>query len=626
MAKKRKGSGRSAPSGPKEFDEKDGKLGPITSYKDVADEEDDFHINRDKVMLDEGPEAKRQRKWAEQDAFLEPSDEEVLGYSDASSEDDEAAGGRSSKSKSNRKATSDSEGSEAEEEDEDAEGWGSSKKDYYNADNIETEVDALEEEAEAKRLQQKKLQSMSEADFGFDENEWLQEAKDDDGDVVTEILKDVEITDDLGPEERLKLLQTRYPEFEFLANEFVELHPVLEDLNNEISATGPMNTVAVIKSRALAAYLGALTMYFAVLTSTAKQENAKSALDPMELRDHAVMDSLLQCREMWSKTKTLQAEDMPFGGLEEDEILSDEATPETDEEEAFERIPSTKKSKKAAKLEAAAAATAKARKARIDANEASLTDLSSLIPTTKTRKSSSSKAKPAIVQDSDSDFGEEETLSSRALAEKAAKKKSLRFYTSQIAQRSNKRSEAGRDAGGDADLPYRERLRDRQNRLNAEAERRGKKLDEYGRGAELGGNSDEEDDADRAAGKKVQDEEDEYYDLVAQTSKAKKAMKEDKHAALVAAEAENSLARVEGEDVGEDGKRAIGYVISKNRGLAPKRKKEVRNPRVKKRMKYEEKLKKLGSMKAIYKGGEERGGYSGEKTGIKAGVVKSVKL
>ncbi|ELR09332.1 hypothetical protein VC83_02752 [Pseudogymnoascus destructans] len=626
MAKKRKGSGRVAPSGPKEFDGKDGKLRPITSYRDVADEEDDFHINRDKVMLDEGPEAKRQRKWAEQDAFLEPSDEEVLGYSDASSEDDEAAGSRLSKSKSNRKATSDSEGSEAEEEDEDAEGWGSSKKDYYNADNIETEVDALEEEAEAKRLQQKKLQSMSEADFGFDENEWLQEVKDDDGDVVTEILKDVEITDDLGPEERLKLLQTRYPEFEFLANEFVELHPVLEDLNNEINATGPRNTVAVMKSRALAAYLGALTMYFAVLTSTAKEEDAKAALDPMELQDHAVMDSLLRCREMWSKTKTLQAEDMPFGGLEEDEILSDEATPETDEEEAFERIPSTKKSKKAAKLEAAAAATAKARKARIDANEASLTDLSSLMPTTKTRKSSSSKAKPAAVQDSDSDFGEEESLSSRALAEKAAKKKSLRFYTSQIAQRSNKRNEAGRDAGGDADLPYRERLRDRQNRLNAEAERRGKKLDEYGRGAELGENSDEEDDADRAAGKKVQDEEDEYYDLVAQTSKAKKAMKEDKHAALVAAEAENSLARVECEDVGEDGKRAISYQIQKNKGLHQKRKKEVRNPRVKKRMKYEEKLKKLGSMKAIYKGGEERGGYSGEKTGIKAGVVKSVKL
>jgi len=66
MAKKRKGSGRGGPSEPKEFDEKDAKLGPITTYEDLADEEDDFHINRDKVMLDDGPDAKRQRKWAEQ--------------------------------------------------------------------------------------------------------------------------------------------------------------------------------------------------------------------------------------------------------------------------------------------------------------------------------------------------------------------------------------------------------------------------------------------------------------------------------------------------------------------------------------------------------------------------------
>jgi U3 small nucleolar RNA-associated protein 3 len=57
-----------------------------------------------------------------------------------------------------------------------------------------------------------------------------------------------------------------------------------------------------------------------------------------------------------------------------------------------------------------------------------------------------------------------------------------------------------------------------------------------------------------------------------------------------------------------------------------KRKKEVRNPRVKKRMKFEEKKKKLASMKAVYKGGEEMGGYGGEKTGIKTGLVKSIKL
>ena len=41
---------------------------------------------------------------------------------------------------------------------------------------------------------------------------------------------------------------------------------------------------------------------------------------------------------------------------------------------------------------------------------------------------------------------------------------------------------------------------------------------------------------------------------------------------------------------------------------------------------FEEKKKKLASTRAVFKGGEERGGYGGEKTGIKTGLVKSVKL
>lgn len=66
--------------------------------------------------------------------------------------------------------------------------------------------------------------------------------------------------------------------------------------------------------------------------------------------------------------------------------------------------------------------------------------------------------------------------------------------------------------------------------------------------------------------------------------------------------------------------------IEKNKGLTPKRKKEVRNPRLKKRLKYEDKKKKLGSVRAVYKGGEGRGGYQGELTGIKGGLIRSVKL
>ena len=45
-------------------------MGPITTYEDVADSEDEFHINRDKVLLDEGPDAKRRRKWQEEGMII----------------------------------------------------------------------------------------------------------------------------------------------------------------------------------------------------------------------------------------------------------------------------------------------------------------------------------------------------------------------------------------------------------------------------------------------------------------------------------------------------------------------------------------------------------------------------
>jgi U3 small nucleolar RNA-associated protein 3 len=60
MAKKRKATGHVKP-GPATSS----KL-TINTYEDVADSEDEFHINRDKVMLDDGPETKRRRRWQEE--------------------------------------------------------------------------------------------------------------------------------------------------------------------------------------------------------------------------------------------------------------------------------------------------------------------------------------------------------------------------------------------------------------------------------------------------------------------------------------------------------------------------------------------------------------------------------
>lgn len=59
--KKRKASGQSAKSRTQDFDKSKGKVA-FTTYEDIADSEDEFHINRDKVMLDDEPNAKRQRK------------------------------------------------------------------------------------------------------------------------------------------------------------------------------------------------------------------------------------------------------------------------------------------------------------------------------------------------------------------------------------------------------------------------------------------------------------------------------------------------------------------------------------------------------------------------------------
>lgn len=616
MAKKRKVSGRSnAPSGPKELDPSEARLGPITTYEDVADSEDEYFMNRDQILLDEAPGSKRRRK---EDEDIELSDEEVLGYEDSDSEeeDDQDDQPRKNKGSASKDEVSDDEAGQEEEEG-DSGWWGSSRNDYYNADNIETEADALEEEVEAKRLQQKKLSKMAEEDFIFDGDEWLVEGQEDgEGEeTVTEVLKEVEITDDMSPEERYTILKNRYPEFEPLVNEFQNMQPTLVYLQKSAQGLSGQSLEAV-KYWVAGCYVAALASYFAILTSPAR-DNAKvqKTIDPAELRDHEVMETLMNCREAWQKVKDLKST-KSFDGNAISDIDDDALMQGVENLEA--EVKKTKKSKKLSKQEKAAAEKLARKLERIKAGDAAVADLYDLpLPGKRSKKS---KKAVAIEQDDDnSDFGEEDVLDERTAAEKAARKKSLKFYTSQIVQKANKRAGAGRDAGGDMDIPHRERLRDRAARLNAEAERRGQKNSKLG--ADLDDNSDDED---TTTAKTVRDNEDEYYDMVAQKSKKSKEDKAARYAAYAAASKADRV--VEKEELGEDGKRKITYAIEKNKGLAPKRSKDVRNPRVKKRKQYEAKQKKLKSMKPVWQGGEPKGGYQGELSGINTAVVKSTRL
>ncbi|KAL1835679.1 hypothetical protein VTJ49DRAFT_6246 [Mycothermus thermophilus] len=630
MAKKRKITRKAAPSGPREVDPKDASL-TIRTYEDVADSQDEYWAEQDRIDFDDsdGPRSKRLKRQQDEDAFLSASDEEILRDEDSEESDEEeerapAKRKAAGKSGARRDDLSDEEGKQGEEEEGDEGWWGSSKKEYYNADNIETEADALEEEAEARRLQAKKLAKMQEADFAFDEAEWLAPKGETAGDeeVVTEVLKEVEVTDDMGPDERYKLLQARYPEFDYLVDEFRELQPLLQTLQKEAEGK-PAKSLEVVKSWLLGCYVAALASYFAILTSPSRDGHGSSpaTLNPSELREHEVMATLVECRNAWLKVKDLKPR---RSRLAENGMLS---PPEDEDEEMLDVVPVPKrKTEKLSKAEVKAnkkKAAEAARKAQ--AVEQSLADLSTLLKSSKKASKAAAAAAAAAAStgaddDSHSDFGEEEALDARTAAEKTKRKKSLKFYTSQIVQKANKRAGAGRDAGGDMDIPYRERLKDRQARLNAEAERRGKKGSKFG--ADLGG--DDESGDDQAVAKQVRDEEDEYYDMVAHAAQQKRADKAARFEAL--AQARKGERVVETEQIGPDGKRQITYQIQKNKGLTPHRKKENRNPRVKKRKKFEQKQKKLRSIKSVYKGGEGPGGYQGELSGIKTTLVKSVKL
>jgi U3 small nucleolar RNA-associated protein 3 len=609
MAKKRKASRHAAESsGPKELDPADARL-KVNTYEDVANSEDEFFMNRDTIMLDDEPNMKRRRK---EDEEIDFSDEEVFGYEDSDSNN------KARPSKSKRKAAQDDSEDEADkangEEGEEEGWWGASKKEYYNADNIETEADALEEETEAKRIQQKKLAKMAEEDFIFDGDEWLTGEQEDkeDGETVTEVLKEVEVTDDMSTEERLKLLSARYPEFDYLVKDFQELQPQLDILRTDAKASAP-KSLAAIKYWVLGCYVASLASYLAILTSPARDAaKAQRTIDPAELREHEVMETLIQCREAWERVKDMRSLKTPEESLAQDvdsilQLNGDESAVQT-----------KRKSKKSREADAAAAAKKAKKLAKAKAIEETVADLYDLPINTKSKTKKRDQANNAQDDDS-SDFGEEETLDARAAADKAARKKSLKFYTSQIVQKANRRAGAGRDAGGDMDIPHRERLRDRQARLLAEAEKRGKRDSKLG--ANLGEDSDEEDSKTANA---VRDEEDDYYDMVANASKAKKDDKTARYAAYAAASKSDRV--VETEEIGEDGKRKITYAIQKNKGLAPRRSKDVRNPRVRRRKQFEAKQKKLKSMKPVWQGGEPKGGYRGELSGINATVIKSTKL
>jgi U3 small nucleolar RNA-associated protein 3 len=528
---------------------------------------------------------------------LEADDYEVLGLPDSSDDenevDDEAEYSDQIESKGPRvlgRKREASQEADAERPVEELEVWGETRGDYYGADEIETEEAALEEEQEAQRTRSKQVEAITDADFDLVDPDLIQDhtgSRDTaylaSGSFAQE-LSGPQVSHDASPQERLSFLRERYPLFDALSSEFASLHKVFLQYKTDANEAGP---VTMAKYHALGTYLGVLAMYFGLLTSTAQANGKSLAKSTEELESHPIMERIIALRETWSQVQNMKevrikkAEAPKFNAMDLQSTTVDKK--------------SKPKKTKRVKFDTEAEASALRRKARmaaIEANLATLDDTSLL-----TRKSSH-----AIPNGKDTALGDEEELTQTELAEKARRKRNLGFYTSQIVQKASRRDVAGRDAGGDIDIPHRERWRDRQARLQAEAEAKR----QHG---STGASND-------AAG-------DDYQDLTMLNKAAKAEQKQKAREAWLAKEAEKTNPFEETET---DGKRKLTYNIETNKGLARSRNRDSRNPRVKKRKKYEDKRKKLNSMRSVYKGGPGRGGYQGELTGIKSSIIRGTRL
>ncbi|KAK6203464.1 disrupter of silencing SAS10 part of small subunit processosome something about silencing 10 [Scheffersomyces amazonensis] len=540
-------------------------------------EVDAFHANREKILLDEAAE------YARQASSDEESDEEVMGIDENSEDSDEEEGNEEGDSEEDDDIYGENEEEEAQEES----GWGG-KKNYYGGDEVSDEEDAKEITEEALKQQKRHLQQLAMADY-VDEDMMENWKKAAESSVETKSTTQLNIsTAELDDSERLELLHQTYPEFVPLVQELHSLKPRLVELQSKKS-----NELLTVKSVALSAYLASITSYFGIFI-----DNLKTG-ETFTMKDNPVMETILSSREIWRQANELPEVGVVRRSVQAEEEYDEEIIPEfeddydeDDESEESESIDDEQ---------------------FVDAKE-SQDDFDIDINTSRHIKRATNNSTNS------NDFTETAQPDDVDREEKQRRKKTLRFYTSKIDQSSTKNNER---FSGDLDLPYRERLFERQQRLIEEARKRGLGLDKNQLGEDLDTN-DMDFDEEQLAQSINHGQDDAYYNSLKNSKQVKKQVRIQAHEAAVKAAKDGKLAELQ-ESVGEDGKRAINYQILKNKGLTPHRKKEYRNSRVKKRKQYETAQKKLKSVRQVYDA-NNRGPYQGEKTGIKKGISRSVKL
>ncbi|KAJ2236619.1 something about silencing protein 10 [Coemansia sp. RSA 1722] len=649
----------------------------IKTWNDVEhDSDEEFDASRDKVLL--GFDKRNSRK---ADASDNESDQEVFGMAAEQSSGDEAADDSDNGSQTGFYSDEDNEDHKADQEQDDG-AWGKEKHNYYDADDYGTDSgddDAAyaEEAEEALRLQKKQLEALDEDDFidEFGAQLGVASGKADASvaRLVTAVddsqaqldLENVALTADgayditdakrqallnLPESEKVKIIQAESPELLLLVADVKrfwtairkEIKPVIDRAMGlgVKSDDHPALAFYMAKYQLLMSYINNVAVYLVVKASTAEERGG------IALRDHPVIASIVEFRRRVEIMDALQrkiaplldlfAEELRTGkvGTDADDKLREEKAQATasdsDVEMAEAPVDLDEAISRLGKANAKAREKTKAKKGKpskeqqptafLEAHQTGEEDSYSQLQAMLRREKKAQRKKGQTTAAApgswdtleDGDFGEQEHLGADDADDKARAVRRLRHHAKRIAQAQTKRESRGK-LSGDTDVPYKSRRNDRQrvddraaDAIRAQAEQYGDALDADA-GMDVDGNSDGDGD---------------YYHEVELSKKNKAAAKEQRQQEqwrdMVSANVATEAA------VSNDSKRAVNYQILKNKGLMPRRTKEQRNPRVKRRMRFEQAKKKLSS--AVAQVRTLDGNYGGEATGIKSSLSRSTRF
>lgn len=557
---------------------------------------------------------------------------------------------------------------DSEEESDEDSGWGANKRAYYSgntAEDLESDSDIDEEKAheletnEAIRLQRLSRAGMGDEEFGL-ENIDAEEAqinsneqsaaarakrKRDLDDTSTESLAPMHAT----PEELLSKLEGRAPIVLALIDEFgtiLKQLPEAQAYVNQVSDRGERQVaeIAHLYYQTLSSYAMLLAFFFQLASVPAMASQCERLLQ------HPVMERLSQFKKALVEMKALglfDPEDPPSD--QDSRELAGIMGPPTEEDIEYEQLGdlepgevegliADEKENQHAYKAPKPAGPAPMKRSRTKPKQHNSTDAPPTAPPPLAAVASvaagpiraSKRAAVEKLDDADA-YGEPVQMRATDAQEKAQRKRATLFHADGGGDPSQSLKQNKLE--GDTDIPYRDRRRSREAVAAAKSNKLAK-MKPQPEGIELNetewGESDWRDrnavmgsGTSTSASQEDGDDAAAYYDLISSNKRTKKAVEKEEH------DRRRLEERIYDDDTVAPGEhRVIDRNIEKNKGLTPNRSKNIRNPRLKRRMKFDRANKRLSSTRAVYKGGQSalQGGYQGEKSGISTNLVKSRKL